>query len=133
MCVVTKVTGLAGRWAGRGSRLGRARGLQQTRSRHWGAHAGTRADVQAARVLGRQARGREWACRRERARGRGRMGRRQVRRGAQSAGGQTAARAAGVAGVGARGARRGRACVRRLGVLAGSVGPSCCTVHLAQF
>ena len=33
----------------------------------------------------------------------------------------------------ARGARRGRACARRLGVLAGSVGPSRCTVHLAQF
>ena len=27
----------------------------------------------------------------------------------------------------------GRACVRRLGVLAGSAGPSWCTIHLAQF
>ena len=27
----------------------------------------------------------------------------------------------------------GRACASRLGVLAGSVGPSWCTVHLAQF
>ena len=35
--------------------------------------------------------------------------------------------------VGARGARRGRACARKLGMLAGSAGPSWCTVHLAQF
>ena len=51
----------------------------------------------------------------------------QARRGARSAGGQAAAREAGAGvrgalGVGARGARSGRACARRLGVLAGQLG-----------
>ena len=51
----------------------------------------------------------------------------QARRGARSAGGQAAAREAGAGvrgarGVGARGARPGRACARRLGVLAGQLG-----------
>ena len=59
MCVATKAAGLAGRWAGRGSRLGRARGVQRAGSRRWGAWgawtgAGS-ADGHAGRAAGEHA------------------------------------------------------------------------------
>ena len=120
-----------GRWAGAGRAGGR-----------W-------ASVRA----GRAGRARGWACW---ALGRQALGR-EGRAGARSACGHAAGRDAGVGAQGharrgsrradtawtreARGWRRqeraglpaGRACARSMGVLAGSAGPSWCTVHLAQF
>ena len=52
--------------------------------------------------------------------------------GPQGAGRALAGRAS-VGAAGARGAGREHASSRRLGVLAGSVGPVWCTMHLAQF
>ena len=122
MCVVTKAAGLAGRWAGRGSRLGRVRGVQQALGRA-GRHAGGRAGSWGDRRVGSS--GLASVSRRGRTRRR-QAGKRQRARQVQQAWER------GALGVGARGARRGRDCARRLGVLAGSVGLSWCTVHLAQ-
>ena len=110
------------RWAGR---TGAGLGVQARRraSGHWALgrwvgreseHARRARQADAGQGRRRGARQAGTRCRRAA----------RTRRGSRSAGGQAVARAADAAGVGARGARCGRAYARRLGVLAGSTGPS---------
>ena len=103
--------------------------------RRWARGWVRRRSVKARRQLGCWGDRRAGASGREQARERGRTRRQQARRGAkrrrQCARQAQQAWARGALGVGAGGTRRGHACARRLGVLAGLAGPSWCTVHLA--